>query len=225
MKVIGLIGGVAAGKSSVAKYLEELGAVVVNGDLMATRILEEPETIAMMQARWRNRFGIDFSNAQVRDNGTTILTDDHRRKIASIVFKKPEELKFLEAIVWNQFEPELRFLLDRYGSAEKYLPLVVLDIPLLLDFGLEEECDQLWYVDCDRTERLRRFIKRRNYGEDAAEAEATFTARELRQLDLDAKATKAEVVFNNGPNTPLEELHRQVREQWSWNAGELSRCR
>lgn len=189
MKLVGLTGGIASGKSTVAKILERLGAAIVNADVLAREVVE-PDREA-----WReivNTFGADVLQAdQTLD----------RQKLRTLIFNHPEARKQLEAII----HPRVRALAEeriRERSAAGYA-IVVYEVPLLFEGNLHEWLRPVILVACDiDTQRQR--LQRRD-GLAAAEAQKHIDA----QMSLAEKRRLADYVIEN--NGSLEDLERQVQ--------------
>lgn len=189
-RVIGLLGGIAAGKTTVAKMLAGLGARVVDADVIGHRVLAEPGVRERIVARW----GTGVLDAAGRVD---------RGALAQRVFKDPAELAALEAITHPAILAEIRRQIEE--ARRNGAPAIVVDAPLLLEAGLAELCDVLVYVRCPRSERLARAAKR---GWDPAE----LARRESRQQPIGAKRARARFVID-GYGT-LENTFKQVQELW-----------
>jgi dephospho-CoA kinase len=193
MITIGLIGGVASGKSAVARLLAERGAAVLNADQVGHEVLREPAVIQQLVARW----------------GTGILNEQHeieRSAVAKIVFAPGNEAErqFLNSVshprIAARMEEELASL------RRSNCPAAVLDAALLLEAGWDRLCDEIVFVDVPRELRLARA---RSRGWDDAE----LARREATQLSLDVKRAKATRLLDNSGT--LEDLERQVKELWA----------
>ncbi len=194
MLVIGLLGGVASGKSLVAKELERLGAGHLDADRAGHEVLRLPRVEAAARQRWGA--GV-FNTAGHID----------RSQLARLVFAAPpngpRERKYLEQLT----HPEIGRLLEqqaRQWTAEG-LPAAVLDAPLLLEAGWDKFCDTLVFVDAPREVRLGRALAR-------GWTESEFSARENAQEPLDLKRKRADVVIDNA--TSFEQTREQVERFW-----------
>lgn len=192
LPIIGLAGGVGAGKSSVAAILAELGCVVCNADELARQALRDPAIRATLVGWW---------GREVLDEAGQI----DRAAVAAIVFDRPEELKRLELVVhpWVQARRQALF---REAPADACA--LVIDAPLLFEAGLDAECDAVIFVDADRVTRLARVAAGRGW--DPAE----LGKREDSQLPLDEKRARSDyVISNNGDLQALaEQVHRTLNE-------------
>lgn len=178
--LIGLAGGIGAGKSEAARILAELGCVVVDSDAEARAVMQRPE-VAGELVRWWGRDILDNSG----------LPD--RRRIADIVFKNPDERRRLEALI----HPLVRVVRAERRAAARAsgARAVIVDAPLLFEAGVDRESDAVIFIDTPRETRLARLAAR---GWDEAE----LARREAVQLPLDEKRRRStRVVENNGtPN-------------------------
>lgn len=178
MKVIGLTGGIASGKSTVSKALADLGALVIDGDETAHRLMEPHQPV------WEEivlKFGREILNPD--------LTID-RAKLGTIVFDDPEQMTILNKInrpwIMESIENELQRLKITRPDA-----VVVLDIPLLYEARLDRLTDQVWVVWIDRETQITRLMERNGYNREEAEK------RINSQMSLDEKAQRADVVIDN----------------------------
>ncbi|WP_339837473.1 dephospho-CoA kinase [Paenibacillus sp. FSL R7-0272] len=175
---IGLTGGIATGKSSVSAYLASKGALLIDADVIAREVMlpGHPVLAAAVQ-----RFG----QAILNEDGTL-----NRKKLGSIVFQHPEERKALEAITHPAIRKEMR---ERAAAYELKHPdkLVVSDIPLLYESGLEEGFSEVMVVYVPRAVQLERLMNRDQMTQ--ADAEARITA----QMDIERKKERADIVIDN----------------------------
>ena len=184
---IGLTGGIASGKSSVAALLKKRGCPVLDADLYAREALTP---------------GTSASNAVVSRYGKRVIKDGtseiDRAGLASIVFNDPNERSWLEQlvhpIVQRRFDDALRALPDA--------PIVILMIPLLFEAGLEAWCSEIWVVRCTALQQRERLMARNN----CTEAEAT--QRIAAQWPIDIKVQRADSVINNSGQ--IDDLHDQL---------------
>ncbi len=193
MHIIGIVGGVASGKSLLAEHLRDLGAVVLEADVIGHEVLRTEATEAAARNRWGNEiFGPDGRI--------------DRRRLARIVFapppRGPNERKYLEELT----HPEICRLIEQrlHELAARGQKLVVLDAPLLVESGLNNYCDTVFFVNSPREIRMDR-AKSRGWSEE------DFAAREGAQDSLDSKRAKADVTIDNSGSP--EETKAQV-ERW-----------
>jgi len=196
IRVVGLTGGVAAGKSTVARMFADLGAVVIDADAIVQELLDSPKIVAKLRDRW----GKGFLNGSG-------LPD--RRKIAGRVFSDPERLKEWTGWVLPGVRKKMKKQLDS-ALQNPANSVIIVDAPLLLEAGLESWCDAILFVDADPSFRAKRARASRSWPEDEVRR------RESLQSPLDVKRRRADIVVSN--NGPREETLRQVERlfrQWT----------
>ncbi len=185
---VGLTGGVAAGKSTVSALLAELGAVVVDADLLAREVVA-PGTEGLAEV--------------VAAFGPDVLTDDgalDRAALGAVVFADPARRRTLEAII----HPRVR---ARAAALEAQAPdgaIVVHDIPLLAETGQAASFDAVIVVDVPEETQVERMTKER--GLSAEEARSRIAAQATREERL---AVATYVVDNTGT---LDDLRTRVAE-------------
>lgn len=156
MKVLGITGGVGAGKSTVLNYLEtEYGARVIQAD-QAGHLVQEP--------------GGACYGEIIRIFGTEILMKDgriDRGRLGALVYADRGRLKMLNGIV----HPAVRtFIIEeiRKTEQENLVPFVVVEAALLLEAGYDEICDEVWYVYAGEEVRCGRLMESRGYSAEKA---------------------------------------------------------
>jgi dephospho-CoA kinase len=183
--VIGLLGGIAAGKSTVAEAFAAHGLVHVDADRIAREVAAEPAVLRELAQA--------FGPAALRPDGTL-----DRQAVAALVFADATARRRLEAITHPAIR---RTILERIAAARTAGRSVLLDAPLLLEGGLIEQCDATVFVHASDSVRLQRARER---GWDAAE----LARRELAQAALPAKRARATYHLDN--DGPLEGTRTQV---------------
>ncbi len=188
---IGLTGGIATGKSTVAQLLQARFAVpVLDADLFAREALA-PGTAGSQAVV--ARFGTQvLVPRQGEDGGAEGAAADpaetlDRRALGRLVFSDLVERRWLEELVHPLVRQ--RFTQELAGLAEE--PAVVLMIPLLFEAGLESLCSEIWLVDCEPAEQRARLLERD--GTTAADADARIAA----QWPLERKRSLADVLIDN----------------------------
>lgn len=181
MKIIGLTGGIASGKSTVVKALERLGAIIIDSDKLAHTIIE-PDKPA-----WKDI---------VQLFGREILNEDltiNREKLGTLVFNNPDYLKELNRIthprIMERYKDDLRSIKSRQPDA-----IVVMEVPLLYETHMDRICDEVWVVWVNRKTQIKRLMKREglNYEESIKRIDS--------QMSLDEKARRADLVIDNTHN-------------------------
>lgn len=185
---VGLTGGVASGKSTVAAMLVELGAVLIDGDRLAREVVEK---------------GTPGLDRVIEAFGPELLTADghlDRPALGAIVFNDPDKRRLLESIVHP-------LVFERYAEAEAATgpdDLVVHDIPLLAETGRGAEFDAVLVVDVPDETRIARMVRDRGWTREDAESRIASQASREERLAI---ATR--VIVNDGS---LDELRRRVEQ-------------
>ena len=192
MLVVGLTGNIGSGKSTVARMLEERGVSVIDADVLAREaVAAGSPALAAIVARW----------------GAGMLATDgslDRAALRRIVFAIPAEREALDAIVHPVVKARRASLLA--AARARGAPIVVCDIPLLFEAGLEDEVDVVLLVDAPRAARLERIVRDR--GLSRAEAVAMIDA----QLPAEAKRARSDYVIDN--DGTLDTLRERVDGTW-----------
>ena len=192
-KVIGLAGGVAAGKSLVAGFLRELGAVVIDADRLGHEALENSDVKRALRERW----------------GDAVFDADgrvDRRRLGAVVFQDEESRAFLNALVHPGIRRRMSEELDR-TLAQGRARVIALDAALLFEAGLETWCDATVFVDAPLAAREARARRQRRW--DAAE----LTRRESAQTPPEEKRRRATFIVDNSAGP--EATRRQVADLYS----------
>ena len=189
---VGLTGGIASGKSTVAEMLRQLGAVVIDTDQIAREVVQ-PGSPALQSLRERY--------------GESILDDDgslRREQLGEIVFASPAEKKWLEQLL----HPLIKARADELAqqASEQGAAVVVFDVPLLLESGWDKNVDQVWVVHVPPAVQRQRLTLRDGFSESAV------SARLAAQWPIDKKAQQADLVIDNAGT--LDQTRRQVERAW-----------
>jgi dephospho-CoA kinase len=177
---IGLTGGIATGKSTVGRWLEQQGLPVLDADVYAREALNPGSACSKAVLE---RYGERV--ASTGGAGQEALID--RGALGGIVFHDPAEKTWLEALI----HPVVRERFEQELSTLSQAPTVVLMIPLLFEAGLEELCSEIWLVDCTAQQQLKRLMQRDGLSE--AEARARISA----QWPMELKRGLADRVIEN----------------------------
>ena len=190
---VGLTGGIACGKSTVARMLAEKGAVLIDFDEMA-RAVEDP--------------GGPVWQEIIRHFGEEILHEDRtidRRKLGETVFADREKRELLNRLVhpaiFEEWKRRLAEIRARRADA-----IVVSDIPLLLEAGMKGMVDLVLLVYITPEEQIRRVMVRDGFSREEAER------RLAAQMPIDEKLCWADIVIRNDGS--LENTRRAVDEIW-----------
>ena len=175
--VIGISGGIGAGKSTVARLFGELGCCVIDSDALAHEVLQTPEVKAQIRA---------WLGEQVFDGDGSV----NRRAVGKRVFSDPGALEKLNKILHPRVGA-LRAELQAKAMGDPAIKAVVWDTPLLFETVLDGECDATIFVNALAEKRLERVMASRGWtGEEVAR-------REKMQLSLDKKAKRADYSIDN----------------------------
>ena len=194
MIVVGLVGGIASGKSAVAAAFEQLGAAVIHADRIGHEVINEPSIRKSLLERWGERvFAADGSV--------------NRKAVANIVFgpppEGPRELRFLESLTHPRIGDGIRRQVREL--ARQGVQVVVLDAPVLLEAGWARHCDRIVFIDVDRQDRLHRAQQR-------GWTEGQFAAREAAQLSLQEKRKVADEVIDKSAS--FDHTLSQIQQFW-----------
>lgn len=187
-KVIGLTGGIASGKSTISNIFKEVGWPVIDADQTARQVVM-PGSLGLAQIV--SRFG-----SQVLQPDSTL----DRAALGSMVFDDPQNLSDLDQIE----HPLIMAAIDKQlaGFKKQGLPVVVLDVPLLFETGMDQECDLTVLAVVDRKTQLERLMKRDHCSKAAA------LKRINAQMPLEEKMRRADVTIDN--NGSLAQTRLQV---------------
>jgi dephospho-CoA kinase len=201
MKVIGLTGGIGSGKSTVAQFLAELGAVIIDVDKVWHEALKPDSEI------WRK---------VVAAFGTEILTPNSeidRKTLGKIVFGNPEALRRLNNIMHPWMYETVKAQLEEYRR--QGVKVVVLEVPLLVEVplfmrvgepSLSDEMDEVWVTVAPESTVLRRLKEKSGMSEEQT------LARIRSQLPSAERIKHADVVIDT--DCRLAELKEKVKGLW-----------
>ena len=186
--IIGLTGGIGAGKSTVARILESLGAAVIDFDRLAHEQLRDRSVIETLRDWWGE--GILGSDGSV-----------DRQAVAAIVFENPKQLARLEGLLYPRIGRARKDLVASY-DCDPSVRAVVLEVPKLFEVGLAETCDAVIFVEADDEVRVGRVISSRGW------PESELRRREKLLQPLDSKRANADYLVVN--NSTIADLRCEV---------------
>ncbi len=192
MKLIGLGGGIGAGKSTVSAALARRGAVIVDADLIARQVVE-PGTPALAALVVR------FGPAIVREDATL-----DRAALARLAFRDAESVAALNAITHPAIGAEINRQIAAHFGTDR---VVILDAALLFDRSRDGVVGSI-VVDVDPEVAVDRLVRFRNFDADDARR------RVAAQMTREARVALADRVIDN--STTVEELDGQVDAVWEW---------
>jgi len=188
--VIGIIGGVGAGKSTVAAELARLGCALIDADRIGHDVLTRNDVREQLRLRWgEGMFGPDGSV--------------DRDALGRAVFEDPRALTELNGILHPLIRQEGEHQLARCVDRPD-IPAVVIDAPLLVEAGWDSLCTHLIYVRSVEEDRLQRVIRDRGWDKKK------WQERESSQISVDTKARTCEYIIDNTSSVP--HLVEQIRD-------------
>ena len=187
-KIIGILGGVCSGKSTVAAEFGRLGCAVIDADRIAHELLDDEN----IRQRLRKTFPERIFNP---DGGV------NRDRLGRLVFEDPHKMTELNEIIHPPVLLKCRDLITEY-KASRNVPAIVLDMPLLLEVGWEKRCDKLIFVDCADHIKAQRAQKKGIFPKNQIKK------RENLQISLDSKTKIAHYIVDN--NSDLSVMAEQV---------------
>jgi len=195
--IIGIIGGVGSGKSTVAAEFGKLGCKVVDADKIAHDLLEKKAAKEKI---------VDLFGEAILDSAGKI---DHK-KLADVVFADADKLSSLNKIIHPLVLGRAEELIKQYNNQNE-VKAIVLDMPLLVEVGWARRCDKLIFVDCKRQLRVDRAKKMGVFDENQVKIRENF------QISLDNKAKLTDNIIDN--NSDFSALARQVIDIFSYIMG------
>jgi len=192
MKTIGLTGGICSGKSTAARFLEELGAVIIDADKIGHEVLK-PDTEVWHKV-------VDTFGRQVLTSGGSI----DRKRLGGIVFGSPELLLKLNQITHPRIYQMAKTRLE--DCRKRGVSVVVLEAPLLPKVGWVSLIDELWVTTASEAVVLRRLQERRGLSRTES------LARIRSQVPVQEQINCADVTIDT--DCSLEELKIKIEELW-----------
>ena len=186
--VIGILGRICSGKSTVAREFARLGCGVVDADEIAHGLLEKSD----IKEQIKEAFGNDVFNS-------TGQVD--RNKLAEKVFEDEKTVERINRIIHPPVLAKCEELIAEFNSRSG-IKAIVLDIPLLAETGWLQQCDKLVFVDCDEEIKARRAVKKGLFSKNQLKKRENF------QIFLDKKKKIADYIVDN--NSGLSATAEQV---------------
>ncbi|MHC4558017.1 MAG: dephospho-CoA kinase [Planctomycetota bacterium] len=191
--IIGILGGIASGKSTVAAEFAKLGCKVIDADKIAHEILERKSVKEKIVASFGQ--GILDSAGKI-----------DRQKLADVVFADADKLLSLNGVIHPLVLERAEELIEQYNR-QNQVRAIVLDMPLLVEVGWAERCDKLIFVDCKKKIRADR-AKKMGFDKNKLKIRENF------QISLDNKSKLADNTVEN--NSDFSALVRQVADNFSY---------
>lgn len=186
--IIGLTGGIGCGKSEAAQFLKSLGAAHIDADEIS-RALTGENGEALPEIRER------FGDGAFREDGTL-----DRARMAEFIFSNEAARRALEGILHPLVQRTMLRQMDE--AAERGDRIVILDVPLLFETGMDALCDECWTLYVDRETQIERVMARDGLDRDQAEA------RIDSQMSVEERNTRATRAINT--DRPIERTQAEL---------------
>ncbi len=196
MKVIGLTGGIATGKTTITDYLLSLGATVIDADSISRRLTEPGNGVLL-------EIAAAFGQEYLDENGSL-----KRKELGRLIFSDEASRLKLNQILHPKIAEGIREELARYHGMG--LGAVILSAPLLFEAGLDALTDEVWLVALTPEEQIRRLMARDGVSEE--EAQKRLNAQSSLQ---DKLAKTGRIIDNNGSPERARETARRFWEEIS----------
>jgi dephospho-CoA kinase len=190
---IGLTGGIASGKSTVLTYFKDKGIPYIDADIVAREVVEP---------------GTEGLKAIVDTFGSHVLQDDgtlNREALGAIVFHNEEKRQLLNSCLKTHIRNRIMELTSQYEQGNT--PILIYDIPLLIEGEWYTMMDEVWLVYVNETTQIERLMSRNGYTREDA------LARINSQMRLDDKCAYADIIIDNN-GTP-HDLTVQLNTIWN----------
>jgi dephospho-CoA kinase len=197
--IIGLTGNIGSGKSTVSSRLAHLGAEVIDTD-QVSREAVAPGTPGLEMV--------------VREFGQEVLTaggELDRARMASIVFENPSARARLEAIIHPEVNRVVSRRISEYREGRGIAPVLVVEVPLLIESGMHTMMDEVWVVTADPGAQVERVMVRSGLSREEV------LKRIKAQMPQEEKCRYADRIIDN--SGPIEETIRQVDAAWAQLTG------
>lgn len=191
MKVIGLTGGIGSGKSTVSRFLAELGAVIIDADKVGHDALKD--------AAIRQEIVAAFGERVLTPAG-----DIDRARLGKIVFDDAEALERLNRIMQPRIHDVIKAQLE--DCRERGVAVVVLEAPLLVEAGATSIVDEVWVTAAPEPTVLKRLRERSGLSESET------LARIHSQISAEERVKHADVIVDNDGS--LDELKAKIEGLW-----------
>ncbi|MBN1804238.1 MAG: dephospho-CoA kinase [Sedimentisphaerales bacterium] len=191
--IIGLLGGIGSGKSTVASEFAKLGCKVIDADKIAHELLAESSVKEKV---------VKLFEKNILDSSGEV----DRKKLAESVFSDEKKLTSLNNIIHPLVLRRTQELIEKYKS-QNQIKAIILDMPLLVEVGWHKRCDKLIFVNCEKKLRLER-AKKLGFDENHVKIRENF------QISLDNKVRLADNIVEN--NSDLSAIANQVTGIFSY---------
>ncbi len=190
---LGLTGGIATGKSTVASFFEKRGAHLIDTDIIAKNVMEKKDTLNEIKAA--------FGREVFDEEGTL-----DRKRLAKLIFASKDKRNTLNAIVHPKVKNEVKKRLDTLETNDDNL--IVIEVPLLFEAGFDDLCDKTLVVYTSREVQLQRLMDRD--GIDSHYALEKISA----QMPLEEKKARADYLIDNSKSkeNTLEQVDTLIKK-------------
>ncbi len=197
--VIGLTGGIACGKSTVAEMFQSYGAYVIDADLIAHQLLKNSSAV-------KQKVVATFGESILNDSG-----EIDRPKLGRMVFDRPDYLQALNEIVHPPVVEFMKAEIERELSSDEHAAIVV-NVPLLIEANLTYMVDSVVLVHADEDVQMQRLARRGMSQEDARK-------RIRSQMSFSEKAQFADfIIYNSGQ---ISDTTSQAKQVWETLVGTI----
>jgi dephospho-CoA kinase len=193
MYLIGLTGGIASGKSTIARRLAEHGAIIIDADIVSREVVA-PGSPALAS------IALEFGGDMIDSEGTL-----NRAKLGALVFSDAEKLEKLNAIMHPAVKTRSAEVLAK-ARADNPDSVIVYDVPLLVEADIARNYDEIIVASAPEETRIKRMIQLRGLTDEEAKARIGAQASEAKRLAI------ADVVIDTGGN--LQHTLEQVDALW-----------
>jgi dephospho-CoA kinase len=198
--VIGLVGGIGAGKSTAARCFAGRGGLVIDADALGHEALRQPEVASAVAGRWGE--GVRKPDGSL-----------DRRELGRVVFGNSDERRALEGMVFPWITARCGAAVAN-AMADPGVPFVVVDAAVLFEAGWHGNMDRIIYVDAPRDVRVARLAARSGW------TEADLAAREAAQWPADEKKARAdEILVNDAGPVELQKHVDRLLGKWGVRIG------
>ncbi len=193
MRLIGLTGGIASGKTTVRKMFERMGAYTLDADELSHKALHQEDVYQKLLKH--------FGNVILNESG-----EIDRKKLGQIVINNRQELRFLESVVHPKVAEMREAFIENVRKKDRDA-VIVYDVPLLYEKKMENMFDVVIVVYIDRETQIKRIMERDEISEEEAEK------RLKLQMDIEEKKKRAQIVIDN--RGTKDDTFKQVKNIWS----------
>lgn len=203
--ILGLTGGIASGKSTVSEIFRKLGAEVVDADRIAREVSQEEEVVDKL---------VELFGAEILEEGKEGRKSIDRGKLREVVFRDSESVRRINEVI----HPRVIEVFEERRKASLPDEIIIFDIPLLFEAGLEYLCDRVVVVSVDRRTQVERIASRDGSSRETAENIID------NQMSVEERERRSHyIIRNQGSLEELEERVVEIYEEVRKVAGEDSR--